>query len=322
MNDILLRVRDLRVDFGAHAVIRGVSFDLCSGETLSLVGESGSGKSTLARAILRLLQPVQGSVEFRGLDLLRCPAAALRAQRRSLQIVFQDPLASLDPRMTVGETIGEPLKIFEPGLNAGARQLKVRETLERVGLSSEMSGRYPHEFSGGQCQRIGIARAVVLRPDLLICDEAVSSLDVSIQGQIINLLLDLQQEMGMAMLFISHNLAVVRHLSHRVLVMYLGKLVEIAPCDALFESPVHPYTRALLAAVPHVPHATGAAAPAVPGEQAVPDMISSGCAFRERCPYALSVCEASEPPLLEVAPGHWAACHRSHERLNPLSLSP
>jgi oligopeptide transport system ATP-binding protein len=325
MNNTLLRVRDLRVDFGAHAVIRGVNFELSAGETVGLVGESGSGKSTLARAILRLLQPAQGSVEFLGLDLLKCPPMELRAQRRGLQIVFQDPLASLDPRMTVGETIAEPLKIFEPGLNADARQRKVGDMLQRVGLSSEMSGRYPHEFSGGQCQRIGIARAMILSPKLLICDEIVSSLDVSIQGQIINLLLDLQ-EAGMAVLFISHNLAVVRHLSHRVLVMYLGKLVEIAPCDALFASPLHPYTQALLAAVPHMPHAAVAAAtsaygePAARGELAAPDLMASGCAFRDRCPYALPVCETSDPPLLEVAPGHWAACHRSHETLNPLSF--
>jgi oligopeptide transport system ATP-binding protein len=339
MNDMLLRVRDLRVDFGAHAVIRGVSFDLSAGETVGLVGESGAGKSTLARAILRLLQPAQGSVEFLGVDLLKCPAAVLREQRRGLQIVFQDPLASLDPRMTVGETIGEPLKIFEPGLNAGARQRKVGDMLERVGLRPEMTGRYPHEFSGGQCQRIGIARAMILSPKLLICDEMVSSLDVSIQGQIINLLLDLQGQAGTAVLFISHNLAVVRHLSHRVLVMYLGKLVEIAPCDALFESPVHPYTRALLAALP-LQHAAGAAGPAapreppmpgeppmpsqppLPGELAAPDLMAFGCAFRDRCPYALPVCEAREPPLVEVTPGHWAACHRSHETLIPLSWEP
>ena len=340
MNNTLLRVRDLRVDFGAHAVVRGVNFDLSAGETVGLVGESGSGKSTLARAILRLLQAAQGSVEFLGLDLLKCPPAALRAQRRGLQIVFQDPLASLDPRMTVGETIAEPLKVFEPGLSAGARRQKVGDMLQRVGLSSEVSGRYPHEFSGGQCQRIGIARAMILSPKLLICDEIVSSLDVSIQGQIVNLLLDLQ-DAGMAVLFISHNLAVVRHLCHRVLVMYLGKLVEIAPCDALFASPVHPYTRALLAAVPHMPHAAVAAAPAAapgepaasgevdapgdvdaPGEVAALDLTASGCAFRARCLYALPVCETRDPPLLEVAPGHWAACHRSHETLNPLSWEP
>jgi ABC-type dipeptide/oligopeptide/nickel transport system ATPase component len=236
------------------------------------------------------------------------------------------------------------LKVFEPGLSAGARRQKVGDMLQRVGLSSEMSGRYPHEFSGGQCQRIGIARAMILSPKLLICDEIVSSLDVSIQGQIVNLLLDLQ-DAGMAVLFISHNLAVVRHLCDRVLVMYLGKLVEIAPCDALFASPVHPYTRALLAAVPHMPHAAAAAEPAAsgelavsgelgvsgelaapgelvtPGEPAALDLTASGCAFRDRCPYALPLCETSEPPLLEVAPGHWAACHRSHETQNPLSCA-
>jgi oligopeptide transport system ATP-binding protein len=298
-----------------------VNFDLSAGESVGLVGESGSGKSTLARAILRLLEPAQGSVEFLGLDLLKCPRKALRAQRRGLQIVFQDPLASLDPRMTVGETIAEPLKIFEPGLSANARQRKVGDMLQRVGLSPAMSARYPHEFSGGQCQRIGIARAMILSPKLLICDEMVSSLDVSIQGQIVNLLLDLQ-EAGMAVLFISHNLAVVRHLSHRVLVMYLGKLVEIAPCDALFASPLHPYTQALLAAVPHMPHAAVAAATSARGESAAPDLMASGCAFRDRCPYVVPICETSDPPLLEVAPGHWAACHRSHETLNPLSWEP
>ncbi len=210
--------------------------------------------------------------------------------------------------MTVGDAIAEPLKIFEPQSNAAERRQRVAAMLERVGLSSGLASRYPHEFSGGQCQRIAIARAMVLHPKLLICDEIVSSLDVSIQGQIVNLLLDLQ-DAGMAVLFISHNLAVVRHLCHRVLVMYLGKLVEIAPCDVLFASPVHPYTRALLAAVPQIPHAVGAAAPAALRELAAPDLIASGCGFRDRCPYALPVCETTDPPLLEVAPGHWAACH-------------
>jgi oligopeptide transport system ATP-binding protein len=324
MNTVL-RVRDLRVDFGGHAVLRGVNFDLSAGETVGLVGESGSGKSTLARAVLRLLQPAQGSVNFYGLDLLTCPAAALRARRRDLQIVFQDPLASLDPRMTVGQAIAEPVEIFEPGLNGGARLQLVNAMLERVGLSAGMAGRYPHELSGGQCQRVGIARAMILSPKLLVCDEVVSSLDVSIQGQIVNLLLDLQREAGMAVLFISHNLAVVRHLSHRVLVIYLGKLVEIAPCDALFAAPVHPYTRALLAAVPRLPHAARAPAPAgpvVPPEPALQErLMASGCAFRDRCPYVLPVCETNEPPLVEVAAGHWAACHRSQETLIPLSFA-
>jgi oligopeptide transport system ATP-binding protein len=327
MNSPLLRVRELRVNFGTRAAISDISFDLFAGETVGLVGESGSGKSTLARAILRLLRPAHGSVQLLGLDLLRCSPAALRARRRNLQIVFQDPLASLNPRMTVGDTIAEPLKIFEPGLNASARQRRVAAMLERVGLSDAMLERYPHEFSGGQCQRIGIARAMILSPQLLICDEAVSSLDVSIQGQIVNLLLDLQLDVGMALLFISHNLAVVRHLSHRVMVIYLGKLVEVAPSDILFSSPIHPYTRALLAAVPRsIQDVTGAApaaaARASPERSFSAREMASGCAYRDRCPYALSVCETSVPPLEEVEAGHWAACHRSHETHIPLSFTP
>ena len=320
MNDAgipLLRVRNLRVEFNGQTAVRDVSFDLFGGETLGLVGESGSGKSTLARAILRLLQPTRGSVEFMGVDL-GTSAARLRAQRRNLQIVFQDPLASLNPRMRVGDAIAEPLKIFEPGLAASARREKVAAMLERVGLSGEVITRYPHEFSGGQCQRIAIARAMVLNPKVLICDEAVSSLDVSIQGQIVNLLLDLQRETAMAMLFISHNLAVVRHLSHRVLVMYLGRLVEVCEGEALFTAPLHPYTRALLAAVPRLPGAAdGASSPAriEPTETAT----ASGCVFRDRCPFALPLCAGSDPPLNEAAAGRWVACHRSHEMLYPLS---
>jgi oligopeptide transport system ATP-binding protein len=325
--ELLLRVVDLRVEFGARAALSDVTFDLFAGETLGLVGESGSGKSTLARAILRLVRPSRGSVMWRGQDLLACAPAALRPLRRDLQIVFQDPLASLDPRMTVGETIAEPLRIFEPGLNAQARRGRVGGMLERVGLSADMSGRYPHEFSGGQCQRIGIARAMILGPKLLICDEPVSSLDVSIQGQIVNLLLDLQRDVGTAMLFISHNLAVVRHLSHRILVMYAGRLVEIAPRDALFAAPVHPYTRALLAAVPAAP-AQDSATPLPRAQPRAPPTPSpavriepteaplgpdSGCAFRNRCAYALGVCGTTVPPLEEVAAGHWVACHRSGE---------
>ena len=253
MNAPLLQVRGLQVEFDRQPAVRDVSFDLFAAETVALVGESGAGKSTVARAVLRLVQPARGSVEFSGLDLLKAPPAVMRAQRRDLQIIFQDPLASLNPRMTIGAAIAEPLVIFEPELTAVERRQKVAGILQRVGLSADMASRYPHGFSGGQCQRIGIARATVLRPKLLVCDEAVSSLDVSIQGQIINLLLDLQQDMGMAMLFISHNLAVVRHISHRVMVIYRGELVEVASCEALFTAPVHPYTRALLAAVPRMP---------------------------------------------------------------------
>jgi oligopeptide transport system ATP-binding protein len=315
----LLRVRDLSVSFGAHEAVRDVSFELFAGETLGLVGESGSGKSTLARAILGLQKPAQGSVEWQGQNLLAMAPATMRAKRRDLQIVFQDPLASLNPRMTVGDSIAEPLKIFEPQLNGPARRVRIGAMLQRVGLNEQMAGRYPHQFSGGQCQRIGIARAMILQPSLLICDEPVSSLDVSIQGQIINLLMDLQRELGMAMLFISHNLAVVRHLSHRVMVIYRGSVVESAASEAVFSAPIHPYTHALMAAVPRLPGdgqapVGGAASHAVRSSSAQPD---SGCLFRDRCPYTLPVCQ-SAPPLNQVAVGHWVACHRSHEALNPL----
>ena len=317
--DPLLRVADLRVEFGGRVALSGVTFDLFAGETLGLVGESGSGKSTLARAILRLINTCKGSVMWRGQDLLTCDSSVLRRLRRDLQIVFQDPLASLNPRMTVGETIAEPLHIFEPQLNASARRTRVAEMLERVGLSADMIGRYPHEFSGGQCQRIGIARAMILSPELLICDEPVSSLDVSIQGQIINLLLDLQRDAGTALLFISHNLAVVRHLSHRVLVMYAGALIEIAPRDALFNTPIHPYTRALLAAVPSVtPVARSETIAPLLAEAPAANPPAGGCAFRERCAYALAICSTHVPLLEEIINGHAVACHRSRELVERL----
>jgi oligopeptide transport system ATP-binding protein len=325
MTTPLLRVTDLRVEFGAHAAVRDVSFDLLAGETVGLVGESGSGKSTLARAILRLVHASQGAVVWRGQDLLSCERATLRRLRRDLQIVFQDPLASLNPRMSIGETLAEPLRIFEPRMDARTRRARVGGMLERVGLTADMMGRYPHEFSGGQCQRIGIARAMILNPMLLICDEPVSSLDVSIQGQIVNLLLDLQREAGTAMLFISHNLAVVRHLSHRILVMYSGRVVESAARDALFAAPLHPYTRTLLSAVPSpmppssspVPSPASVPVPArAPPSAAAPAdsrSMNSGCAFRDRCAYALPVCATTAPSFEQAAPGHWAACHRIGE---------
>jgi len=247
MSGPLLDVRGLGVDYRGVRALGAVSFEIHAGETLGLVGESGSGKSTLARAVLRLIRASRGQVLWRGVDLLRCDAATLRRRRRELQIIFQDPVASLNPRMTVAGTLAEPLYIFERALTAGERMTRM---LERVGLSEAMLERYPGELSGGQCQRIGIARAMMLHPQLLICDEPVSSLDVSIQGQIVNLLADLQRELGTAMLFISHNLAVVRHISHRVAVIHDGDLIETAPCDTLFASPTHPYTRALMAAVP------------------------------------------------------------------------
>ncbi len=322
--EVLLSVRNLRVVFGAighasagRAAVDDVSFDLFAGETLGLVGESGSGKTTLARAILRLVHAAHGSVLWRGQDLLACEARVLRRLRRDLQIVFQDPLASLNPRMTVGDSIAEPLKIFEPTLRAGERQRRVDAMLARVGLTAAMGQRYPEEFSGGQCQRIGIARAMILNPGFLICDEPVSSLDVSIQGQIVNLLLDMQRDVGTSMLFISHNLAVVRHLSHRVLVMYLGRTVEVAPRDALFAAPVHPYTRALLAAVPTLPRLPSLPPPSLPSRIAAPSLSSApragGCAYRERCEYAIAVCASSLPLLEEAAPGRLVACHRARE---------
>jgi oligopeptide transport system ATP-binding protein len=299
----LLKVENLRVQFGKVAALHDINFELRVGETLGLVGESGSGKSTLARAILRLTPATSGRVLWQGEDLLSLGTADLRQRRRDLQIVFQDPLASLNPRMSIGDALAEPLKIFEPTLSVAGRQSRIAEMLGRVGLSADMVRRYPHEFSGGQCQRIGIARAMMLRPKLLICDEAVSSLDVSVQGQIVNLLADLQRDFGMAMLFISHNLAVVRHLSHRVLVLYRGRLVEEAETDALFAAPVHPYTRELLAAVS--------------GEQVreapTTEQVTVGCAFRPRCAYAQPWCGASVPSLEEVATGQWAACHRWRE---------
>jgi oligopeptide transport system ATP-binding protein len=249
----LLRVRDLSVRFDGQDAVRDINFDIEPGETLALVGESGSGKSTLARAVVGLLRPGRGVVELSGVDLLTLAPANLREWRRNIQMVFQDPLASLNPRMAVQDIVAEPLKIFEPELPALTRRERVFSMLERVGLDAAAARRYPHEFSGGQCQRIGIARATIVRPQLLVCDEAVSSLDVSIQGQIINLLADLQRERGMAMLFISHNMAVVRHLSHRVMVIHAGQVVETASTDALFAAPKHPYTKALLAAVPRLP---------------------------------------------------------------------
>jgi oligopeptide transport system ATP-binding protein len=260
----LLEVRGLRVEFAGRAAVDDVSFDIAPGEVLGLVGESGSGKSTVARALLRLVPAARGTVSFRGTDLLRCTGGALRQRRRDIQIVFQDPLASLDPRMSVGEILAEPLAIFEPALGKPERRTRIAAMLERVGLAPQAAARYPHEFSGGQCQRIGIARAMMQSPQLLVCDEPVSSLDVSIQGQIVNLLSDLQRELGTAMLFISHNLAVVRHLSDRVMVMYAGRIVETATREELFGAPVHPYTRALLAAV-----LDPAAAVCPPGEPVV-----------------------------------------------------
>jgi oligopeptide transport system ATP-binding protein len=310
----LLEVRGLGVDYEGRAAVDEVSFEIAPGEVLGLVGESGSGKSTLARALLRLVPVVRGTVSWRGTDLLRIQGAALRRRRRDLQMVFQDPLASLDPRLTVGETLAEPLEIFEPQLGRQARAKRVAEMLERVGLPAAVAGRYPHEFSGGQCQRIGIARAMLPQPQLLVCDEPVSSLDVSIQGQIVNLLSDLQRDLKTAMLFISHNLAVVRHLSDRVMVMYGGRIVETATREDLFAAPLHPYTRALLAAVPDPAaalHASGD--PRERARIANEAEARGGCAYRGRCELAQAVCEQAVPVLEPLAAEHAVACHRRAE---------
>ncbi len=319
----LLEAQALRVEYRAARgllardrviAVDDVGFSLDPGETLGLVGESGSGKSTLARAILRLVPVAGGRVLWRGEDLLRWDRRRLREQRRGMQIVFQDPFASLDPRMTVVETIEEPLRIFEPALGRRERHARVLGMLERVGLGAGAMHRYPHEFSGGQCQRIGIARAMMSEPQLLVCDEPVSALDVSIQGQIVNLLADLQRESRIALLFTNHNLSVVRHLSHRVLVMYRGRLVETATREALFAAPRHPYTRALLAAVPRLPRpgidpfATPAPVAAALDAPAAPSV--GGCAYRARCPFAAPICAALAPALEPVEPDHAVACHR------------
>ena len=318
MSAPLLQVRDLRKSFpvagggfGRRArlvAVDGVELEVAAGETVGLVGESGCGKSTLARLVLRLIEPDSGEIRFEDRDLRALGRSELRGMRRRMQIVFQDPFASLNPRMTVGEAIAEGLRVH--GLARGAeRENRVAQLLETVGLAPEHAGRYPHEFSGGQRQRIGIARALALEPRLIVADEPVSSLDVSIQAQILNLLLDLQQRFGLAYLFISHDLRVVRHLSRRVAVMYLGRIVEYGPADALYARPQHPYTEALLSAVP-VPDPTKRHRRIVlSGDVPSPIAPPPGCPFHPRCPKAIARCATERPDLREVAPRHVTACH-------------
>ncbi len=312
----LLEVRDLARHFrtrsGLVRAVDGVSFSLARGETLALVGESGCGKSTTARLVLRLIEATSGSVRFEGRDLTALPGAALRRARRRMQIVFQDPFASLNPRMTVGATLDEPLRIHHAG-DSGQRRDRVAELMRLVGLPQDYVGRYPHEFSGGQRQRIGIARALALEPALVVCDEPVSALDVSVQAQVVNLLQDLQQRLGLSYLFIAHDLAVVKHVATRVAVMYLGRIVETAPRDALFAHPLHPYTRALLAAIPRPDPAQRLDRQIPGGDMPSPLNPPAGCHYHTRCPFVIDRCRVEAPALRALAPGHLSACHRAEE---------
>lgn len=320
MNSPLLEVRNLKVHFPVkHGVfsrvnawvkaVDDVSLTVAPGETVGLVGESGCGKTTLGRAIIRLLEPTGGSVTFEGEDITTLEGAALREQRRRFQMIFQDPVGSLNPRMTVGQIIGEALDIHHLVADEQAREARIGQLLKDVGLNPQHAQRYPHEFSGGQRQRIGIARALAVKPKLIVCDEPVSALDVSVQAQIINLLQDLQREHGLAYLFIAHDLAVVEHISHRVVVMYLGKVVESAPSKAVVTQPKHPYTQALLSAVPVVDPDSKRQRIVLPGDVPSPINPPSGCPFHPRCPVAEARCKTEVPALREVSAGHFAACH-------------
>lgn len=291
--------------------VDGVSIDIYRGETLGLVGESGCGKSTLGRALLRLTEPTGGQVLYRGLDLAHLARKKLREERRHLQIIFQDPYASLNPRMTIGQIVGEPLDTFRLAQGADAER-RVQELLETVGLSKRFIKRYPHEFSGGQRQRIGIARALAVDPDFIVADEPISALDVSIQAQIMNLLERLRREKNLTYLFISHDLRAIRHVSDRVAVMYLGKLVEVADAKTIYEEPLMPYTKALISAVPVPDPKVESVRRRIVLEGDVPSPINppSGCPFHTRCPYAIDVCKEVVPQLVELKPNHLAACIR------------
>ena len=328
MSEPVLRVQDLAVHYDVtesgllrqrRRIIRavnGISFDLFAGETLGVVGESGSGKSTLARAILGLVKPNRGRVLWRGEDLTQLDDESLRRKRKELQIVFQDPLASLNPRMTVGDIIAEPLWTFYPKIARVQVEERVRGMMKMVGLLPNQINRYPHEFSGGQCQRIGIARALVLNPRLVICDEPVSALDVSIRAQIINLLRDLQKKLNLSLIFIAHDLSVVRHISDRLMVMYLGRGMEVARQQMLYRKPLHPYTSSLIKAVP-VPDPRKARARRLEtgftGEPPSPFEPPEGCAFHPRCPYRVKRCELDVPALRRLPDGDWVACHRAED---------
>ena len=316
----LLEVKNLKVHFpvkhGLFSRVRAyvkavddVSLTVAAGETVGLVGESGCGKTTLGRAIIRLIEPTAGQIYFHGEAITSLSGGELRRRRRKFQMIFQDPYGSLNPRMTVEQIVGEAIDIHHLAESSSARRKRIMELLEAVGLNSTHIQRYPHEFSGGQRQRIGIARALAVEPKLIVCDEPVSALDVSVQAQIINLLQDLQQRHGIAYLFIAHDLAVVEHISRRVMVMYLGKIVEIAEAKELVRNPKHPYTVALLSAVPVVDPASKRQRLVLAGDVPSPINPPPGCTFHPRCPLVQDICRVEMPPLRELSPGHWVACH-------------
>ena len=329
-NGALLEVRDLVKHFpiksgilidrqvGAVRAVDGVSLSVAPGETLGLVGESGCGKSTLCRTAIKLLEPTSGSVRFDGTEIGGMGRRELRPLRREMQMIFQDPFASLNPRKRVGQIVGDPLKLHDIASGSALRR-QVQDLLERVGLSSEHYNRFPHEFSGGQRQRIGIARALALRPKLIVADEPVSALDVSIQAQIINLLEDLQAEFKLTYIFVAHDLGVIRHVSDRIAVMYLGKIVETGPADEVYSNPIHPYTLSLLAALPIPdPKANAEREPIVlEGDVPSPADPPSACRFHTRCPYATEICSEEEPKLVDHGNNHWAACHHPLDREHP-----
>ncbi|MDI4234129.1 dipeptide ABC transporter ATP-binding protein [Bradyrhizobium sp. Arg237L] len=310
----LLAVENLRKYFsdgrGTLRAVDDVSFSIRAGETLGLVGESGCGKSTVGRTVMRLYEPTSGRILLDGLDIAQMGEQALRPLRRNIQMVFQDPYASLNPRSKVGRILEEPF-IVHGGRGRGERWDRVASLLQRVGLNADAAERYPHEFSGGQRQRIGIARALALNPKIIVCDEAVSALDVSIRAQVINLLLDLQQDLGIAYLFISHDLAVVEHIADRIAVMYLGQIVETAPAESLWSHSWHPYTRALLSAAPHRAKADEPKRYLLEGELPSPMNPPPGCRFSTRCPFATDVCRESSPAEREIMNGHFVSCHHS-----------
>jgi oligopeptide transport system ATP-binding protein len=318
----LLEVRGLRMHFpvtegliaqrkiGQVKAVDDIDFTVLRGETLGLVGESGCGKTTTGRCILRLERPTAGEIIYDGVDIARFEQRELLPLRRRIQVIFQDPYSSLNPRMKVGEIIAEPIMVHGIERNLARRTGRVRELLSVCGLDPKFADRYPHEMSGGQRQRVGIARALALDPEFVVCDEAVSALDVSIQAQIVNLLEDLRSQFGLTYLFIAHDLSVVRHLCHRVAVMYLGRIVELAECDELFDNPLHPYTQALLAAVPVPDPEVEATRTFRPVKGEVPSAINppSGCVFHPRCPIAVESCKEIRPELRELRPAHWVAC--------------